>query len=104
MDSRPFSATPAGALTGTLGAAANAALIVGKDPQVVRVLNLGAGELYVRPYSSAEAIPPVASAADMRVLPSAPPEYIFIGDINDRVSVFSTAGTNYNVHPGNGGV
>lgn len=103
MDIRPFSPQPGGALVGTLGAAGSAALVVGKDPQVVRITNLGAGELYARPYSSLEVGPPVAGLNDYRVLPNVP-ELIFIGDVNDRVSVFSTAGTVYNVHPGNGGV
>jgi hypothetical protein len=86
-----------------LGASGTSIKNIPGDCQVLRVLNVGAGDLYVRPYSSLQAVPPVASAVDYRVLPSTD-RLIYVGDAMDRVSLFSIAGTTAEIMQGDGGI
>lgn len=73
------------------------------DSQVLRVLNVGAGDCYVKGYSSATVPAPVASTTDYRVS-AGQDKLITVGDVIDRVSLFSVAGTTVEIIPGDGGI
>lgn len=99
---RPFSPQFGSNQISTLGAAGTAALSVTADSTTLYVANTGSGDLYVAAYSS-KALAYVASNKDYFV-PAGQTRYIFIGDVLDRVSVFSTAGTTYQVMTGDGAI
>lgn len=99
---RPFSPQFGSNQVSVLGAAGNAALVVTADSTTLYVYNSGAGDLYVAGYSSKSAVY-VASNKDYAVPPGAT-RIIYIGDVLDRVSVFSTAGTTAQVMTGDGGI
>lgn len=73
------------------------------DASVLQIVNAGAGDLYVRPYSSATVPAPVASALDFPVRPGTW-RLIFVGDVPDRISLFSAAGTTAELMQGDGGI
>lgn len=99
---RPFAPQNGSNQTSVLGVAGNAALSVTPDSSTLRIVNSGANACYVAPYSS-KATAYVATATDYPVLPGTD-KVIFIGDVNDRVSVFSPLGTTVQVQTGDGGV
>lgn len=99
---RPFSPQWGSNQVSVLAAAGTAALSVTKDSTTLLVYNSGAGDLYVAAYSS-QAIAYVASAKDYPV-PPGQSKVVYIGDVMDRVSLFSTAGTTGQVMTGDGGV
>lgn len=103
MIPRPFSPQFGSNQSSVLGAAGNAALSVTRDCTTLYLYNSGAGDLYVAAYSSLASPAYVASAKDYPV-PPGQTRIIFIGEVNDRVSVFSTAGTTAQVMAGDGGI
>lgn len=102
MINRPFCPQYGSNLTRAIGAAANVAISISPDSSTLHVYNSGAGDLYVRAYSSLAAVA-VASAQDFPV-PPGQTRLIFIGDVLDRASLFSIAGTTAQVMSGTGGV
>lgn len=103
MIPRPFSPQFSSNQISTLTAATAAALTVTRDCTTITVYNSGTGDLYVAAYDSRALTPYVASNKDYPV-PPGQTRVIFIGEVNDRVSVFSTAGTTSQVMAGDGGM
>lgn len=103
MIPRPFSPQFSSNQISTLAAAGTAALSVTRDCTTINVYNSGAGDLYVAAYSSLASPAYVASNKDYPI-PPGQSRIIFIGEVNDRVSIFSTAGTTAQVMAGDGGM
>lgn len=85
-----------------LAAATPQAKTINADSKCLRVVNSGAGDLYVRMYSSL-ATAAIASAIDCPVLPSTA-IVLRKDDAHDRVSLFSAAGTTAQIMTGEGSV
>lgn len=69
----------------------------------VRVVNAGAGDLYVRTYSSQQGAAPVADNSCFKILPSSE-RYIYADYTQDKISLYSLAGTTAEVMTGTGAV
>lgn len=100
---RPFAPQFGSNQVVVLAAATPQAKNITADSQVLRVINAGAGDLYVKAYSSQTTPVPVASAADYKVLVGTD-RLITVGDEIDRVSLFSAAGTTAEIMTGDGGI
>lgn len=99
---RPFSPQFGSNQILTLAAATPQPVSVTPDSTTLYVYNSGTGDLYVAAYSS-KAAAYVASNKDFRVPPGAS-RLIYIGDVLDRVSAFSVAGTTAEIMTGDGGI
>lgn len=69
----------------------------------VRVINAAAGDLYFRTYSSQQGNAPVADATCMKVL-AGTERYVYADYTQDRISLYSLAGTTAEVMTGTGAV
>lgn len=102
MVPRPFSPQFGSNQISVLGALGTAQLSVTQDSTTVRIVNSGTGDVYVAAWSSKNPTY-VASAKDYRVSAGID-RVIYVGDINDRIALFSVAGTTAEVMTGDGGV